>query len=116
MSEQRHDLVMPSVASELSGMPQTTLRRWALAGRVRSQVTPGGHHRYDRAEMVRIGEVIKGLRTTDVAAMFGVDQKTVTRWVEAGRIPASRTPGGKVIRFRREEIEALLNGGVRRVS
>lgn len=30
-----------------------------------------------------------------VAAMFTVDPKTVTRWANAGLIPVVRTPGGR---------------------
>lgn len=30
----------------------------------------------------------------DVAKLFGVDSKTVTRWARAGKIPSFRTPGG----------------------
>lgn len=46
----------------------------------------------------------------EVAALFRVDPKTVTRWAVAGRITAIRTPGGHR-RFRKSEIRALLGGG-----
>ena len=42
-----------------------------------------------------------------VAAMFRVDPKTVTRWAASGRIGSIRTPGGHR-RFRESEIRALL--------
>lgn len=45
----------------------------------------------------------------EVAALFHVDPKTVTRWARAGRIGSIRTPGGHR-RFRESEIRALLNG------
>lgn len=45
----------------------------------------------------------------EVAAMFRVDPKTVTRWAAAGRITSIRTPGGHR-RFRESEIQALLRG------
>ena len=45
----------------------------------------------------------------EVAAMFRVDPKTVTRWATAGRIGSIRTPGGHR-RFREEEVRALLRG------
>lgn len=43
----------------------------------------------------------------EVAALFRVDPKTVTRWASAGRIGSIRTPGGHR-RFREEEVHALL--------
>jgi excisionase family DNA binding protein len=43
----------------------------------------------------------------EVAALFRVDPKTVTRWAAAGRISSIRTPGGHR-RFRESEIRALL--------
>ncbi len=46
----------------------------------------------------------------EVALMFRVDPKTVTRWAAAGRISSIRTPGGHR-RFRESEIRALLDGG-----
>lgn len=46
----------------------------------------------------------------EVAALFRVDPKTVTRWAAAGRISSIRTPGGHR-RFRESEVRALLEGG-----
>jgi excisionase family DNA binding protein len=46
----------------------------------------------------------------EVAAMFRVDPKTVTRWAAAGRIGSIRTPGGHR-RFRETEVRALLEDG-----
>jgi len=43
----------------------------------------------------------------EVATLFRVDPKTVTRWAAAGRIGSIRTPGGHR-RFRESEIRALL--------
>ena len=45
----------------------------------------------------------------EVAALFRVDPKTVTRWAAAGRIGSIRTPGGHR-RFREPEVRALLEG------
>jgi excisionase family DNA binding protein len=45
----------------------------------------------------------------EVAALFRVDPKTVTRWAAAGRIGSIRTPGGHR-RFRESEVRALLTG------
>lgn len=43
----------------------------------------------------------------EVAEMFRVDPKTVTRWASAGRIGSIRTPGGHR-RFKESEVKALL--------
>jgi len=43
----------------------------------------------------------------EVAAVFRVDPKTVTRWAAAGRIRSIRTPGGHR-RFNRKEIEEMM--------
>ena len=45
----------------------------------------------------------------EVATLFRVDPKTVTRWAAAGRISSIRTPGGHR-RFREAEVRALLEG------
>ena len=45
----------------------------------------------------------------EVAAIFRVDPKTVTRWASAGRISSIRTPGGHR-RFRTSEVRALMEG------
>lgn len=46
---------------------------------------------------------------SEVASLFRVDPKTVTRWAAAGRLGSIRTPGGHR-RFRQSEVYALLNG------
>ncbi len=43
----------------------------------------------------------------EVAALFRVDPKTVTRWAAAGRIHSIRTRGGHR-RFLESEVRALL--------
>jgi excisionase family DNA binding protein len=45
----------------------------------------------------------------EVAEMFRVDPKTVTRWAAAGRLGSIRTPGGHR-RFRESEVRSLLEG------
>ena len=47
------------------------------------------------------------LTPSEVAQLFRVDPKTVTRWAAAGRISSIRTPGGHR-RFREVEVRALL--------
>lgn len=43
----------------------------------------------------------------EVAQLFRVDPKTVTRWAKAGRLHCIRTPGGHT-RFFEEQVMALL--------
>ena len=49
----------------------------------------------------------KLLTPSEVASMFRVDPKTVTRWAKAGRITAIRTLGGHR-RYRETEVLSLL--------
>ena len=49
------------------------------------------------------------LTPAEVAALFRVDPKTVTRWAKAGRLTAIRTLGGHR-RYRQSEVLVLLNG------
>ncbi|MGH3545703.1 MAG: BldC family transcriptional regulator [Mycobacteriales bacterium] len=57
---------------------------------------------------MEVGERL--LTPSEVAALFRVDPKTVTRWAAAGRISSIRTPGGHR-RFRESEVRALLASG-----
>ena len=47
------------------------------------------------------------LTPSEVAALFRVDPKTVTRWAKAGKLTAIRTLGGHR-RYRQSEVQALL--------
>ena len=49
------------------------------------------------------------LTPAEVAAMFRVDPKTVTRWAKAGKLSSIRTLGGHR-RYRESEVKALLAG------
>jgi excisionase family DNA binding protein len=50
------------------------------------------------------------LTPAEVARLFRVDVKTVTRWADTGRLTATRTLGNRR-RFREDEVLAVLNGG-----
>lgn len=47
----------------------------------------------------------------EVARMFGVDPKTVSRWSDAGKLEALRTLGGHR-RYRADEVNELLQGAL----
>ena len=49
------------------------------------------------------------LTPAEVAALFRVDPKTVTRWAKAGKLTSIRTLGGHR-RYREAEVRALLSG------
>jgi excisionase family DNA binding protein len=49
------------------------------------------------------------LTPAEVATMFRVDPKTVTRWAKAGKLTSIRTPGGHR-RYRESEVLGLLYG------
>lgn len=52
----------------------------------------------------------KLLTPAEVAALFRVDPKTVTRWAKAGKLTSIRTLGGHR-RYRESEVRQLLAGG-----
>ena len=49
------------------------------------------------------------LTPAEVASMFRVDPKTVTRWAKSGKLTSIRTLGGHR-RYREAEVKALLAG------
>jgi excisionase family DNA binding protein len=59
--------------------------------------------------MLRGQEVEVLLTPSEVAALFRVDPKTVTRWAKAGKLTPIRTLGGHR-RYRKSEVENLLKG------
>jgi excisionase family DNA binding protein len=59
---------------------------------------------------MRADDAPRLLTSPEVAALFRVDPKTVTRWAKAGRISSIRTPGGHR-RYRETEVRALMEDG-----
>jgi len=49
------------------------------------------------------------LTPREVATLFRVDPKTVTRWAKAGKLTSLRTLGGHR-RYRKAEVDAILAG------
>ena len=58
--------------------------------------------------MNRIPDAEILLTPREVADLFGVDPKTVTRWAIAGKLTSIRTLGGHR-RFRKSEVDDLRN-------
>jgi excisionase family DNA binding protein len=57
----------------------------------------------------RLPETDELLTPAEVAALFRVDPKTVTRWAKAGKLTSIRTLGGHR-RYRSSEVRQLLDG------
>lgn len=50
------------------------------------------------------------LSSGEVARLFGVNSKTVTRWAKDGKIKFFITPGGHFRFYREDVFESLQNG------
>jgi excisionase family DNA binding protein len=66
--------------------------------------------------MRRVGTLVEAtdnteelLTPSEVAKLFRVDPKTVTRWAKSGKLSSIRTLGGHR-RYRASEVRALLEG------
>ena len=60
--------------------------------------------------MAKVQEDTERLLTpAEIASIFRVDPKTVTRWAKAGKLSSIRTLGGHR-RYRESEIRALIDG------
>ncbi len=57
----------------------------------------------------RVNEAEALLTPAEVASMFRVDPKTVTRWAKSGKLTSIRTLGGHR-RYREAEVRSLLAG------
>ncbi len=82
----------------------------------RVTVAFGGYHprgvvpRLSRSALMVEPHVAERLLTpAEVAALFRVDPKTVTRWAKAGKLNAIRTLGGHR-RYRESEVKSLIAG------
>lgn len=60
------------------------------------------------APMPGAGDADELLTPSEVAKMFRVDPKTVTRWAKAGKLSSIRTLGGHR-RYRALEVQQLLD-------
>jgi excisionase family DNA binding protein len=56
----------------------------------------------------------KLLTPGEVARLFRVDPKTVTRWAKAGKLTSIRTPGGHR-RYPEKDVKALLKNNEKRL-
>jgi excisionase family DNA binding protein len=80
---------------------------WGLAKALGDSVSQRSTVSQRKAHLVENRDRL--LTPGEVASLFRVDPKTVTRWAASGRIGSIRTPGGHR-RFRESEVRALLRG------
>jgi excisionase family DNA binding protein len=74
-------------ASALVGVSVATLRRWCDAGRVHVFTTPGGHRRFDRADVLEL------LPAADIDARLDGSADTARAIVDGYRRATRRFPG-----------------------
>jgi excisionase family DNA binding protein len=117
-----NELLTPSEVAEMFRVNPKTVTRWARAGRTQNlpgrrkvpfkdepRPTDTRRDESDCRSQPPGGTMAENelLTPAEVAVMFRVNPKTVTRWARAGRISAVRTLGGHR-RFRASEIRKLL--------
>jgi excisionase family DNA binding protein len=99
---ERKDLLTISEASRLIGVNEATLRQWTDKGQVRAFVTPGGHRRYFRHEIMNltstrkhgISEMIERMESTPVAhRRIAEERLSQTHWYGKMNIDSRRQMG-----------------------
>src|SRR5215510_6541167 len=55
----------PAEAAKALGVSYPTIKQWIYKKRIRSLVTPGGHHRIPRSELTRLGAAAAGVSSLD---------------------------------------------------
>jgi excisionase family DNA binding protein len=68
------------------------------------------HQRHDAATSASAGG--RWLTIHEACAFLGVDQSTLRRWSDSGKVPVFRTPGGHR-RYAEEDLRALVGEGAR---
>jgi len=98
-----------SVRQSCQGGPRAGTGWWQIEchQRPNARPRPMKHASDPNLEIIIMENPDQLLTPGEVALMFRVDPKTVTRWASAGRIGSIRTPGGHR-RFRESEIRGLL--------
>lgn len=92
----------PGLTSERTNAVERSDQDVAQGGTRTERTTPT-----DGRAPTRMPQVDELLTPGEVARLFGVDPKTVSRWADAGKLDAMRTLGGHR-RYRVGEVKALL--------
>ena len=50
------------------------------------------------------------LTKAQVAELLNVSTRTVDRWTDQGLLPAVKMPSGHAVRYRREDVDAIMRG------
>ena len=74
-----------------------------------ASAVPGADRDGDRVD----GRECRWLTINEACKLLGVDQSTLRRWSDAGKVPVFRTPGGHR-RYAEDDLRALLGEGPRR--
>lgn len=101
-------------AAKRLGITTMELRDSAHRGEIKSTRNPGGVHYFReedlekyRQEYIQTKPSESGLRTGEVARMFGVSTSTISGWVNNGYLSCTKTAGGRRL-YSVEEVNALL--------
>src|SRR5262245_27536133 len=65
MARKASDVLTPADAAKALGVSYPTIKQWIYKKRIRSVVTPGGHHRIPRSELTRMGAAAAGMSALD---------------------------------------------------
>jgi molybdopterin-binding protein len=65
MVKTKSEALTPSEAAKALGVSYPTIKQWIYKKRIRSVVTPGGHHRIPRSELTRMGAPAAGVASLD---------------------------------------------------
>jgi excisionase family DNA binding protein len=99
-------------AAEILGLHERTVRRWVSAGKMPPRIKKGRVKKFPRADieaMVKTNTThsTEFITLTEAAQMLGMTERTVRRWVSAGKMPP-RIKKGNAKKFWRADIQALL--------
>jgi molybdopterin-binding protein len=65
MAKTNSEALTPAEAAKALGVSYPTIKQWIYKKRIRSVVTPGGHHRIPRSELTRMGAAAEGVSSLD---------------------------------------------------
>ena len=105
----REQRALLAVARQLGGHLEQWRRARASAGQPRGDDSAGSARSAGLAGLELRTEGPQLLRSHEVAALFDVTERTVINWAASGKLASLRTMGGH-LRFRRDEVAALLAG------
>jgi excisionase family DNA binding protein len=100
---------MHPLSPSVPAAPGITFVHEALNARFRGDEDLGGSNPEGDDAMTATNQDEELLTPSEVAKLFRVDPKTVTRWAKSGKLSSIRTLGGHR-RYRASEVRLLLEG------